>query len=104
MDVPVWAAWIFVVILAIISIAIFLGKATFLIAGYNTSTKEEKNKYNINTLNKVTGSGLGVITVITALIVHYNAELPLAISWLNPWGLLGTLALVIILGNTICKK
>ena len=104
MNVPTWVAWIIVAVLAIISIAIFTGKATFLIAGYNTANKEEKNKSNKNALSKVIGCGFGVITGITALNVLYNTELPSAISWLNSWGILGTLALMIIIGNTICKK
>lgn len=104
MNVPTWVAWIIVAVLAIISIAIFTGKATFLIAGYNTANKEEKNKSNKNALSKVIGCGFGVITGITALNVLYNTELPSAISWLNPWGILGTIALMIIFGNTICKK
>ena len=104
MNVPTWVAWIIVAIFAIISIAIFTGKAPFLIAGYNTANREKKNKYNINTLSKVAGGGLGVITGITALIVLYNAELPSAISWLVPGGILGTITLMLILGNTICKK
>lgn len=104
MNVPTWVAWIIVAILAIISIAIFTGKAPFFIAGYNTANKEEKSKYNINSLSRTIGGGFGVITVIIALIVHYNAELPSGISWLNPWGILGTIALMAIIGNIICKK
>ena len=104
MNVPTWVAWIVVAILVIISIAIFMGKAPFLIAGYNTANKEEKNKYNINSLSKVIGGGFGVITGIFALIVFYDTELPSAISWLNPWGILGTITLMLIIGNTICKR
>jgi len=104
MSIPTWVAWIIVAILAVTSIAIFTGKAPFLIAGYNTANQEEKNKYNINTLSKVAGGGLGILTGITALIVFYNAELPSAISGLVPWGILGTIILMIIIGNTICKK
>jgi len=104
MNVPTWVAWILVVILALVSIVIFMGKAPFLIAGYNTSNQETKNKYNINTLSKVGGGGLGVLTSIVALSVLYNFELPSAISWLVPWGILCTITLMLILGNTICKK
>jgi hypothetical protein len=104
MNVPTWIAWIIVAILAIISIASFTGKPPLFIAGYNTANQEEKNKYIINTLSKVTGGGLGVITGITALIVLYNGELPSAISWLVPWGILGTITLMFIIGITICKR
>ena len=50
------------------------------------------------------GGGFGIITIIIALIMIYDAELPLVLSWLNPWGILGTIALMIIFGNTICIK
>ncbi len=104
MNIPRWAAWIFVAILALISVLVFIGKGATLIAGYNTSSKEEKSKYNVKALGKVVGGGLGVITIIVVLIVFFNGELPSVLSWLNPWGLLGTIVLVIIFGNTICKK
>lgn len=104
MNVPIWVAWIIVVILAVFSMAIITGKVPFLIAGYNTANKEEKNKYNMNTLCKVIGGGFGIITVIVALVALYNGELPSAISWLIPWGILGTIALMFIIGNTACKK
>ncbi|MBU5269533.1 DUF3784 domain-containing protein [Clostridium cochlearium] len=38
-------AWIVVGIFAILSITLLLGKGSFLIAGYNTSSKEEKEQY-----------------------------------------------------------
>lgn len=104
MNISIWLKIIIVAVLAVISILIFSGKGTVLIAGYNTSNKEEKSKYNINTLGKVVGGGFGIITIITALIMVYDAELPLVISWLNPWGILGTIAIMIISANTICRK
>lgn len=104
MNVPTWVAWIIVAILAIISIAIYSGKASFLISGYNTASKEEKDKYNLNALCKVVGGGFGIITGIIALFVIYNTNLPSAISWLWPWGILGTIALIMIFGNTVCRK
>lgn len=104
MNVPMWFGWIIVVVLAVISILIFTGKGAFLIAGFNFLREEEKSKYNVNSLCKIIGSGIGIITVITALIVYFNGELPSIISWIVPWGMLGTIALMIFLGNTICKK
>lgn len=104
MNVPIWVAWIIVVIFAIVSIAIFSGKASFLIAGFNTMDMEEKSKYRINALCKVVGSGLGIITVILALFVLYNTKLPTVISWLMPWGILGTIVLMFIICNTVCRK
>ncbi len=104
MNVPTWVAWIIVAILAVLSILIFTGKAPFLIAGFNTASKEERSKYSIKKLSRVVGGGFGVITVIEALVVFYNAELPRAIAWLMPWGLFGTIAIMLILANTICRE
>ncbi len=104
MNVSIWLKIIIIMVLATISILIFSGKGNFLIAGYNTLDKEEKDKYNIKTLGKVVGGGLGIITIITALIMLFNAELPSRLSWLNPCGILGTVAVMIILGRTVCKK
>lgn len=104
MNVPMWFGWIIVIVLAVISILTFTGKGAFLIAGFNILREEEKRKYNVAALCKVVGSGIGIITVITALIVYFNGELPSAISWIVPWGMLGTISLMILLGNTICKK
>lgn len=43
---PDWLVWIFVIILAIISIVLISGHGGWLIAGYNMASKEEKAKYN----------------------------------------------------------
>jgi hypothetical protein len=104
MNVPVWAGWLFVVILAIVSGLIFIGKGSFLIAGYNTSGSREKSRYNEKLLGKIVGGGLGVVTVVFAQLVYFNGELPIALSWLIPWGILGTIADVGILSNTVCVK
>lgn len=104
MNVPMWFGWIIVVVLAVISILIFTGKGAFLIAGFNSLKEEEKKEYNVATLCKVIGSGMGIITVIAALTVYFNGELPSIISWIVPWGIFSTIFLMFILGNTICKK
>ncbi len=104
MNISIYLKVIIVAALATMSILIFSGKGNVLIAGYNTSDKGEKSKYNIKVLGKVVGGGFGIITIIIALIMIYDAELPLVLSWLNPWGILGTIALMIIFGNTICIK
>ena len=104
MNISILLKIIIVAALATMSILIFSGKGNILIAGYNTSDKEEKSKYNINALGKVVGGGFGIITIITALIMIYDAELPSVLSWLNPWGILGTIAIMVIAGNTICRE
>jgi len=91
-----------IVLFAILSIILLMGKGSFLIAGYNTSSAEKKSKYDEKKLCRVMGSGLLVITIIMAISTFYNHELPAAIAWLQPWGTLITTVVMIILANTIC--
>ena len=55
-------------IVAILGIAIRSGKASFLIAGYNTSSKEEKDKYDEKALCKFIGNLLLVLAGIFLLV------------------------------------
>ncbi len=43
---PDWIAWIIFIILGILSIVLIFGHGSWLITGYNTASKEEKEKYN----------------------------------------------------------
>lgn len=101
---PIWVCWIIVAALVVISIVIVAGKADFLIAGYNTSSREEKGKYDAKRLRRVVGCGMGVSAVILGIATFYHFEMPAAISWLIPWGLLGTIAMIEVLAVTICRK
>lgn len=55
--------------LTILGVIIKLGKASFLIAGYNTSSKEEKEKYDEKALCNFVGNLLFVIAGILLLPV-----------------------------------
>ena len=96
--------WAVVFLLAVLSIVLIMGKGSSLIAGYNTASQEEKEKYNVKLLCRTVGGGSGVITLIIAIVLLYQGELPKYIEWLNPWGYLTVAVIIIILANTICKK
>ena len=55
--------------LTVLGVIIKLGKASFLIAGYNTSSKEEKEKYDEKALCNFVGNLLFVIAGILLLPV-----------------------------------
>lgn len=61
---PSWIIWIVFVIFVILSAILLFGHGANLIAGYNTSSKEEKAKYNEKKVCQVTGAGMMVITVL----------------------------------------
>lgn len=50
MNAPIWVAWIVVAILAVLSIIFLSGKGSILIAGFNTSSEEERKRYNAKRL------------------------------------------------------
>ena len=51
-------AWAVVILFAVLSIVLLMGKGSFLLAGYNTASKKEKSKYNEKRLCRVVGGGL----------------------------------------------
>ena len=101
---PIWLSWVVIGLLAVLSIILLMGKGSFLIAGYNTSSKQEKEKYDVKKLCRVLGAGLGIITIISVVNLYYNYNLPRSIQWLIPWGYFIVIVAIIVLGNTFCKK
>lgn len=104
MNGSIWLGWVLVGVLAVLSIVLLMGKGSFLIAGYNVTCKQEKEKYDVKKLCRVMGAGFGIITIITAVNISYEFKLPVGIRWLIPWGYLIVIATIAVLGNTICKK
>ncbi len=102
MNAPIWVPWLVVAILAAISIVLLMGKGSFLIAGFNTASKEQKQRYNKKRLCRVVGGGTSMLAIIFGTATFYRFEMPSAISWIIPWGLFGTIAVVAVLANTIC--
>jgi hypothetical protein len=58
-----------VALLAVLSAILLSGRGAFLVAGYNTSSKEQKEKYDGKKLSRTAGVMLSVITVATALFL-----------------------------------
>jgi hypothetical protein len=104
MNGPMWLGWAVVCVTAVLSIVLIMGKGSSLIAGYNTASNQEKEKYDRKKLGYVSGFGLGLITIIMMISLSYRFELPLSIQWLMPWGYLVTIAVIAVLGNTVCRK
>ena len=94
--------WILVGIFGILSAVLLLGKGSFLIAGYNTASEEEKKKYKEKRLCRVIGLYMGGVTLLLALGAVLGEQAPdwylvLAFVYLS----IGTIV-VILLCNTIC--
>ncbi len=58
----------------LISIPLLLGKGSWLIAGYNTATQEEKDKYDEKKLCRTMGVMCLFISFLTILLALINSE------------------------------
>ncbi|NJD03428.1 MAG: DUF3784 domain-containing protein [Ruminiclostridium sp.] len=104
MNEPIWIGWVVIVLLAVISIVLLLGKGSFLIAGFNAASDKEKSKYNVKRLCHIVGGGTSLITIMLVVSLLYNGKLPIYLKWIMPWGYLMAIVVMLVLTNTICKK
>lgn len=92
--------WILMIVFGILAVVFFMGKGSFLIAGYNAASKEEKAQYDEKKLSHVMAIAMTVITILL-LFSALNENLAF---WLLPIGILLTIIVLIIVTNTLCKK
>ena len=87
-------------ILSLLGIVILIGVGDFLIAGYNTASKEEKSKYNVKRIRFLLGGLLIVIGLLSLFLGEPESKLskwfPLIVVLLTIW--------VIALANTWAKS
>ena len=101
---PDWVVWVGFAVLAVISVILLSGHGGFLISGYNVASKEEKTKYDEKKLCKTTGAGMAVIAVLILVMQLFEDVLPAEFAYIAVGIILADCLIVIILGNTICKK
>ena len=87
---------------ALMSIVIAIGKGDWLIAGYNTSSKEEKEKVNIKRLRFLTSIFLLLVSAFVILLPYTAQEK--TFLYLLIAGFWCALVVFLILANTWCKK
>lgn len=101
---PDWIVWIIFIILAILSIALISGHGSWFISGYNTASKEEKSKYNEKKLCRTMGIGMSIIAILLLIMELLENILPAFFIYVSLGIILVDVVVIIILGNTICKK
>lgn len=99
-----WIIYVVVVVLAIMAITLLLGKGAWMIAGYNTATKEEKEKYNEKALCRVVGAGLALIAVLALIMGIFQDVLPASFATVSLVVILVDVVAILVLGNTVCRK
>ena len=83
-------------IVFVLAIIILTGKGDNLIAGYNTSTEEEKEKYNIKRVRICVG---GMLLILTPIMLLFADNFVVLIAVVPPLSILS-----VILTNTWTKK
>lgn len=101
---PDWIVYVGFIILAILSIVLISGHGSWFISGYNTASKEEKAKYNEKKLCRTTGIGMPVIAILILTMGLFENVLPAFFAYIALGIILADVVIIIVLGNTICRK
>ena len=99
---PDWIVWIVFVIFAVFSIILLSGHGSWFISGYNTASKEEKEKYDEKKLCRTIGIGMSIIAILALTMGLLENILPFVYIALGI--ILVDVVVIIILGNTLCRK
>lgn len=101
---PDWVIWVAFFIVAALSILLILGHGSWLIAGYNTASKEQKEKYNAKKLCRTTGIGMAIIAALIFVMGWLEDVLPVNFIYLALGIIVADCLGMMIAGNTICRK
>ena len=101
---PEWIVWLVFVIFAVLSIVLLSGHGSWFISGYNTASKEEKEKYDEKKLCKTMGIGMSVIAILVLAMGLFENILPAFFVYIALGIILADVVVIIILGNTRCRK
>ena len=91
----------------IMGVLLLCNKAHFLIAGFNTASKEERDMYDAKKLSTITGTFLLIMASATlnlVLGIHYMPKFKTIYTIIFISITLLSTLLVFILANTWCKK
>ena len=99
-----WIVWIVFVIFAVLSIVLLSGHGSWLISGYNTASKEEKKKYDEKKLCRTMGVGMSIIAILVLTMGLFENILPAFFVYIAVVIILVDVVVIIILGNTLCRK
>ena len=101
---PDWIMWVVFAIMALISVLLLLGRGSWLIAGYNTASKEDKDKYNQKKLCRVIGVGMSVITIMILIMTIWQEVLPASFATVFGVVTLVDCVVMIVMASTVCRR
>ena len=77
---------------------------SWVISGYNTASKEEKEKYDEKKLCRTMGIGMSIIAILALIMGLLENILPAFFVYIALGIILIDVVVIIILGNTLCRK
>ena len=101
---PDWIVLIIFVIFAVLSIILLSGHGSWFISGYNTASKEEKEKYDEKKLCRTMGIGMSVIAILILIMGLFENILPAFFVYIALGIIVVDVVVIIILENILCKK
>lgn len=101
---PDWIVWTIFVIFAVLSIILLSGHGSWFISGYNTASKEEKEKYDEKKLCRTMGIGMSVIAILILIMGLFENILPVFFVYIALGIIVVDVVVIIILENILCKK
>lgn len=101
---PDWIVWIVFVIFTALSIVLLSGHGSWFISGYNTASKEEKEKYDEKKLCRTMGIGMSIISILLLIMGLFEDLLSAFFVYIAVGIILADVVVIIIVGNTLCKK
>jgi len=96
--------WIVIVLGILLSIILISGHGKWFIAGYNTSSAEERKRYNSKKLCRTVGVGMAVIVVLTTIHLLFKNVLPTVFEYIMGVIIFADIIIILIFSNTICRK
>ena len=96
--------WGMMIIFAILAVILLAGKGSFLIAGYNTASKEKKACYDEKKLCRVVGGCMGIAAVCLGIMAYYEKNMTDGIIFLTTGIIFADIIICLILCNTVCVK
>ena len=90
---PDWLLYVVIVLFTVLSVFLLMGKGAWFIAGYNTASEKDKQKYDEKKLCRV-----------TVIMERFEDVLPAASAHMFGIVVLIDCVVMCVLGNTVCKK
>lgn len=96
--------WLCFLLFLVLTISFFRGKGSFLVAGYNTLSPEEKDRYDEKKLMRVMGCCMGVCCLGILFMILFLEKYTRVVSFIFIALVLSDVVVTMILTNTICRK